>query len=120
MAIDTRTVDKSRLFHVCAGRILCSVVSMLLVRATRRERARSRGTPSRSEPVVLAFDTAAVLRAHAARAAYSTFNTGSTVRGGKRAPRDEHSFRPVAQYRGERAAELVVAGGIEPALLPPG
>ena len=88
-------------------------------RATRRERAKSRGTPSRSEPVVLAFDTAALLRAHAARAAYSTFNTGSTVRGGKRAPRDEHSFRPVAQYRGERAAELVVEGGIEPALLPP-
>lgn len=90
------------------------------VRATRRERARSPGTPSRAEPVVLAFDTAALLRAHAARAAYSTFNTGSTVRGGKRAPRDEHSFRPVAQYRGERAAELVVEGGIEPALLPPG
>ena len=36
VAIDTRTVDKSRLFHVCAGRILCSLVSMLLVRATRR------------------------------------------------------------------------------------
>ncbi len=36
MAIDTRAVDKSRLFHVCMGRIVCSVVSMLLARARRR------------------------------------------------------------------------------------
>lgn len=89
------------------------------VRATRRERAKSRGAPGKAEPVVLAVATADLLRAHAARAAYSTFNTGSPVRGGKRTPRDEHSFRPVAQYRGEKAAELVVEGGVEPALLPP-
>lgn len=89
------------------------------MRAMRRERAKSRGAPGEAEPVVLAFDTADLLCAHAAQAAYSTFNTGSPVRGGKHTPRDEHSFRPVAQYRGEKAAELVIEGRIEPASLPP-
>ncbi|KAI1785736.1 HlyB/MsbA family ABC transporter [Ganoderma leucocontextum] len=36
VAIDTRTVDKSRLFRVCIGRVLCSVVSVLLARAAQR------------------------------------------------------------------------------------
>ncbi|EJF56134.1 HlyB/MsbA family ABC transporter [Dichomitus squalens LYAD-421 SS1] len=36
VAIDTRTVDKARLFKICAGRIACSVVGIILYRVRRR------------------------------------------------------------------------------------
>lgn len=88
------------------------------LRAVRRERERSRSAPCRAEPIVLAFDTASLLRVHGARASYSAFNTGSTVRGAKRAARDETTFRPVAAYAGGRVAELAVEDRVAPWLFP--
>jgi hypothetical protein len=49
-------------------------------------------------PVVLAFDTAALLEWHGAIAFFATINIGSTVRGGARVRRDENTLRPVADY----------------------
>ncbi len=86
------------------------------LRACRRDRQRSRAAPFDEPPVTLAFDTAALLNAEAA-AFYSTFNTGSTVRGAARARRDEDTFRPVAAYRSGSAAELAIRGPVPPALL---
>lgn len=82
------------------------------LRATLRERARSRAAPSTTAPAVLAFDTFALLAAVGPDAFYSTFNTGSTVRGAARAQRDEGTFRPVAAYRSGPAAELAIRGAV--------
>ena len=86
-------------------------------RATQRERRRSRAAPSEAPPVVLAFDTLALVTPHLADAYYSTFNTGSTVRGAARALRDEHTFRPVAAYRSGPVAELAIRAAIPPEVL---
>jgi len=64
-------------------------------------------------PVVLAFDTAALLERHSAIAFFATINTGSTVRGGARVRRDENTLRPVADYRGGAIAELAIRGRVE-------
>ena len=86
------------------------------LRACRRDRRRSRAAPLDEPPVILAFDTAALLGTQAATF-YSTFNTGSTVRGAARARRDENTFRPVTDYRSGPAAELAIRGPVLPALL---
>jgi len=87
------------------------------LRACRRDRRRSQSAPLDEPPVILAFDTAALLAAQSAAAFYSTFNTGSTVRGAARARRDENTFRPVTDYRSGPAAELAIRGPVLPALL---
>ena len=85
--------------------------------ATQRERRRSRAAPFEAPPAVLAFDTLALVTPHLADAYYSTFNTGSTVRGAARARRDENTFRPVAAYRSGPVAELAIRAAIPPAVL---
>jgi len=87
------------------------------IRANLRERARSRAAPSAAHPVVLAFDTQALLVTLGPNAFYSTFNTGSTVRGAARARRDEDTFRPVANYRSGPAAEVAIRGTVPPDVL---
>lgn len=87
------------------------------LRATLRERARSRTAPSAAPPVVLAFDTQALLAPPGPDAFTTTFNTGSTVRGAARARRDEGTFRPVAAYRTGPVAELALRGAVAPAVL---
>lgn len=89
----------------------------LFLRACRRDRQRSRATPLDEAPVILTFDTAALLGARGDAAFYSTFNTGSTVRGGLRAHRDENTFRPVAGYRSGPAAELAIRGAVASAVV---
>lgn len=86
------------------------------LRACHRTRRRSQAAPLDEPPITLAFATAALLDAEAS-AFYSTFNTGSTVRGAARARRDEHTFRPVAAYRSGPVAELAIRGPVPPALL---
>ena len=87
------------------------------IRATGRERRKSKATPSETPPVVLAFDTLTLVTPHLADAYYSTFNTGSTIRGAARARRDEHTFRPVAAYRSGPVAELAIRAAIPPGVL---
>ena len=53
-------------------------------------------------PVILVFDTAALLERHGEIAFFATINTGSTARAGARVRRDENTLRPVAEYRGGR------------------
>lgn len=73
-------------------------------------RRKSPGARSSKRPVVLEWNTEALLAAHGDSASYSTINTGSTVRGGARTRRDEATFRPVADYASEKkpAAELAI------------
>jgi hypothetical protein len=86
--------------------------------AGRRDRfiatlARLRG-PGHA-PAVLAFDTAALLsdtKQDGTEAFFTTVNSGSCVRGGARIRRDEATFRPVADYRGGRVAELAIRGRV--------
>lgn len=68
-------------------------------------------------PVVLTIDTAALLESHWEIAFFATINTGSTVRGGARVRRDEHTLRPVAGYRGGPIAELAIRGRVDLASL---
>lgn len=82
------------------------------LRAVIRARARSPGLPGRERPHVLAIDTAALLRAHAAEASITRINSGSTVRGGARVVRDEATFQPVAAFRGGPVAELAIRGQV--------
>jgi hypothetical protein len=63
-------------------------------------------------PRVLAIDSAALLRNHAASAFFTRINTGSTMRGGGRVRRDERTLVPVARYRLGRVAELVFRGPV--------
>ncbi len=67
---------------------------------------------SAPQPVVLAFDTAALLDRHAEVAFVARFNTGSTMRGGARVRRDENTLRLVAEYRGGPIAELAIRGRV--------
>ena len=80
--------------------------------AFSRACVRLRGTAGPS-PVILAFDTAALLDRHGEIAFFATINTGSTVRGGARVRRDENTLRPVAEYRGGPIAELAIRGRVE-------
>jgi hypothetical protein len=73
------------------------------MQACMRLRMRS-GTP----PRVLAIDSAALLKRHAANAFFARINTGSTVRGGGRVRRDENTLAPVATYRSGPVAELAI------------
>jgi hypothetical protein len=77
--------------------------------AFARACGRLRGTP----PVMLAFDTAALLQCHAAVAFFATINTGSTLRGGARVRRDELTLHPVGDYRGGPIAEIAIRGRAE-------
>ena len=70
-----------------------------------------------ASPVVLTFDTAAMLERHATAAFFATINTGSTMRGGARVRRDENTLRHVANYRGGRVAELAIRGRVDLALV---
>ena len=72
------------------------------------QRFRGIGEP----PRVLQFDTAALLHHHAASAFWSRINTGSTLRGGARARRDDDTLCPLASYRGGAVAELAVRGRV--------
>ena len=65
-----------------------------------------------AHPVVLAFDTAALLERHQETVFFATINTGSTVRGGARVRRDENTLRPVSAYRGGTIAELAIRGRV--------
>lgn len=73
-------------------------------------RRQSPGARSSKRPVMLEWDTQALLTVHGAAASYSVINTGSTVRGGARTRRDETTFRPVAEFASEKkpAAELAI------------
>jgi hypothetical protein len=79
---------------------------------------RLRGT-SWPPPVVLAFDTASLLKQHGGIAFFATVNTGSTVRAGARTRRDENTLRPVAEYRSGEIAELAIRGRVALACLDP-
>ena len=63
-------------------------------------------------PVTLAMETEALLARHGDQAFFSTINTGSTLRGGARAHRDENTLCPVSVWRGERAVELAIRGPV--------
>jgi hypothetical protein len=81
-------------------------------------RLRARGAPGSGEaPVVIELDTASLLEVYQSRAFFSLINTGSAVRGGARAWRDETTLRAVRDWRGERVVELAIRG---PVKLPPG
>jgi hypothetical protein len=74
---------------------------------------------ARPPPVVLTIDTAALLNRHRAATLFATINTGSTVRGGARVRRDEHTLRPVEEYRGGAIAELAIRGSVDRAVVMP-
>ena len=69
--------------------------------------------PAAPAPLILAFDTAALLQRHGAAAFFAIINTGSTVRGGARVRRDENTLRPVVAYRGGPVAELAIRGRVD-------
>ena len=72
-------------------------------------RLRARGAPGPvPPPVVIEIDTALLLSAHHGSAFFSRINSGSTVRGGARARRDETTLRPLCAWRGEPAVELAI------------
>ena len=82
------------------------------VAACRRGRARSTSLHSLRAPVTLAVDTAMLRGRYGAIAYFATFNTGSTVRGGATAPRNEGTYRPIADYHRGNVAELAMRGSI--------
>jgi hypothetical protein len=57
---------------------------------------------------MIELDTRLLLNAHHQVAFFSRINSGSTVRGGARAPRDEMTLRPLSSWCGERAVELAI------------
>lgn len=77
-----------------------------------RLRAHGASDNSAKRPVIIAVATTFLLTAHAEAAFFSRFNTGSTVRGGRRARRDETALRPVHTWNGERAVELAIRGPV--------
>jgi hypothetical protein len=77
------------------------------LRACVRLRGRS-GIP----PRVLTIDSAVLLGRHGANAFFARINTGSTVRGGGRVRRDEHTLTPVSAYRSGAVAELAIRGPV--------
>lgn len=75
-------------------------------------RACQRFRPSAATPVVLEFDTGGLLARHAACAFWSRINSGSTVRGGAHARRDDNTLQSVGGYRSGPVAELAVRGQV--------
>jgi hypothetical protein len=78
------------------------------VRACMRLRTHSRTVP----PQILAFRTATLLEQSRCNAFFTRINSGSTVRGGARARRDESTFTRVEQYRQGAVAELAIRGRV--------
>jgi hypothetical protein len=76
------------------------------LQACMRLRARSDSVGGAIRPIVLEYDTAALLGRHGEHAFFSRFNTGSTVRGGARVRRDEATFVPLTRYRSGSVTEL--------------
>jgi hypothetical protein len=70
-------------------------------------------SPPVRPPVTLTIVAAALLERHGEIAYYATINTGSTVRGGARARRDENTLRSVADYRSGPIAELAIRGCVD-------
>jgi hypothetical protein len=64
-------------------------------------------------PVTLTIDTSELLDRHGLIAFFSTINTGSTVRGGARARRDEGTLRPIGDYRAGPVAEMAIRGRVD-------
>jgi len=89
------------------------------VAACLRLRSRSAAAPGTAPPLVLAIDTAGLLRQHASTAFVARINAGSTVRGGARARRDEATFEQIACYRSGTRAELAIRGRVLPSALFP-
>jgi hypothetical protein len=81
------------------------------INACIRLRARGAMGPGRA-PVTIEIDTTSLLEAHREAAFFSSINTGSTVRGGARAPRDESTLRLLSDWRGQRAVELAFRGPV--------
>lgn len=79
------------------------------IAATVRERRRAE--PEAPDPIILRFETAALLAEHGETAVFTTINSGSTA-GRGRARRDENTFRPVAAYRSGPVAELAIPGRV--------
>jgi hypothetical protein len=59
-------------------------------------------------PVVVEIDTASLLAAHHHVAFFSLINSGSTLRGGSWARRDDTTLRPILAWRGEPVVELAI------------
>jgi hypothetical protein len=76
--------------------------------ACMRLRATSSSAGGTLRPVILAFETAALLGRHGEHAFLARFNAGSTVRGGSRVRRDEATLVPITQYKPGRVAELAL------------
>jgi hypothetical protein len=87
------------------------------VRASTRLRARRTGAPDGTSPQILAIDTATLLARHGEDAFFARINTGSTVRGGARARRDEATLAPLAVYRSGPVAELAIRACVQPGAL---
>ena len=72
-------------------------------------RLRARGSIGTGmAPIVVEIDTVSLLAEHGAAAYFSVFNTGSTIRGGAKARRDENTLRLISTWHGERAVELAI------------
>ena len=99
-------VDRHVFFWVCPDR------RDRFIAACRRDRSRSARLGSPRAPITIAVDTATLLRRCRSIAYFATFNTGSTLRGGATAPRNEATYRPVADFRGGKLAELAIRGAI--------
>lgn len=84
--------------------------------ATRRERRRHE--PDAPPPHVLAFDTATLLAGVGGDAFFSCYNSGSTVMGGYRTPRDDGLFLPLSRWPAPKpAAELVIRAAVPTAVV---
>lgn len=66
-----------------------------------------------ARPVAMVVDTAGLLGRHGDIAWFATINTGSTVRGGARARRDENTLRPASAYQSGPIAELAIRGRVD-------
>jgi len=80
--------------------------------ACQRLRAVSRTVPGTVAPCALAIDTAALLAHCGDRVFFARINTGSPMRGGARARRDETTLAPVATYVSGPVAELAIRGRV--------
>jgi len=79
--------------------------------ACRRFRARG-AIGTGLSPIVIELDTVSLLTAHGQAAYFSRINTGSTVRGGARVRRDDHTLRPLSDWSGGRVVELAIRGPV--------
>jgi hypothetical protein len=86
------------------------------ISACIRSRARGAMSPGRA-PVMIELETTSLLATHREAAFFASINTGSTIRGGARARRDETTLRLLSDWRGQRVVELAIRGQVN---LPPG